>query len=143
MCLTDLISYFILNYTLTWAKNNKNSLNFALFNLKLITLACKAIKLAESGAIQLKINPSKKQKVLNAKLVTWQASNEEIRSCILEDRENNGKFVCFLCGLSGKITDKTQIIRHYEKERHVKSLKTVNFVYTLIYLPSLCKGRSR
>ena len=47
--------------------------------------------------------------VLKAKLVAWQTSEKNIRSCIVKDREYNGRFVCTVYGLSGKITDKTQI----------------------------------
>ena len=47
----------------------------------------------------------KENEVLNAKLVAWQASDDDIRSCITKNRESNGRLVCTVCGLSGKITD--------------------------------------
>ena len=36
---------------------------------------------------------NKENEVLNAKLVIWQANNEDTISCIVKDRKNNGRFV--------------------------------------------------
>ena len=56
---------------------------------------------------------------MNTKLVAWQASEEGIRSCIVREWQNNGRFMCTMCGLSGKITDITQIKRHFGTPKHM------------------------
>ena len=94
---------------------------------------------------------NKENEVLNAKLVAWQASDDEIRFWIVKDRENSGIFVCTACRFSNNITDKTQIKKHLGMPKHMsykikgtyQVYKTVNFLCTSMNLLSLCKGRSR
>ena len=56
--------------------------------------------------------PNQENEVLHDKLVAQKASDEDITSCIVKDRENNRRFVFTVRGIFGKITDNTQINRH-------------------------------
>ena len=58
---------------------------------------------------------NKENEISNSKLVAWQVSDEDIRSCIVKNWENNGRFACTVCELSGKITDKTQNSLHIDE----------------------------
>ena len=72
---------------------------------------------------------NEKNEVLNAKLVARQKNDGDIRSCILENRENSGRFFCTVCEISGKITAKTQIKMGFKKGVTRQAKKKNIYIY--------------